>query len=243
MFSIIGDTFQGITSIAESAKKKRDARKFIAQAEARARNAEQQDFVNNAAQIKVDSRGTDRALENINLNAATAAQQASNAGIRGIGMIGKIQQNVNDAIAAESSRLAEKQFQVDQMAAQEAERQEFEQQRIFERQEDRTDAMLERGQALRSQAAAELGQGAAQVGGALGEGAEFLASAIPALATGGLSGAFQAGTAALRTAQGSGQEPGSQSDPGAVFRNMQGTTNIPSLANRPFNYLRFRGGN
>ena len=56
MFSIVGDTFQGITSIAESAKKKRDARKFIAQAEARARNAEQQDFVNNAAQIKVDGR-------------------------------------------------------------------------------------------------------------------------------------------------------------------------------------------
>ena len=227
LFKALGGGFQSINSIVEGARKKRDAKKFIAEATARQRNWEQIDLVNNAAMINVSGEANRRALENINLGAAQGFEQAADAGVRGIGMIGKIQQNINVATGVETDKLSERQFGVDVMAA----REQLQIQNIqFQdkiRQQTRTDQMLERGQALRSQGSAEVGAAVSQFGGAIGQTAQGV--------IGGLAG--------MKTAQEAGQSgfggfiTGSTNTTGI---NPDGTTaNIPPLANTPFNPFTF----
>ena len=234
MFKTIGNAFQGINSIAEGARKKRDGRKLIALAEAAERNFEQMDFVNNAGQIKVSGEATQKALENINLNASQAFSQAADAGIRGIGMIGKIQQNVNNAAQAEADRLAEREFAVQKARAAEQSQIQAEQQRISENNRNRSDAQLERGQALRSQGSAEIGQGASQVGGSLDKGlsggkgklADFakLGGTIAGTAVGGPIGGQIGGQIGETIAGG-----------GATQVEGSSQKTIPSIANTPIN--------
>ena len=194
LFKALGGAYQGINSIAEGARKKRDGKKFIAMAEAAQRNLERQDLVNNSAQIKVNSEGTSQALENINLNATQAFSQASDAGIRGIGMIGKIQQNVNQATQVETQRLADKEFAVQQAKAAEQSQIRSMEENRYNQDQARTDQMLERGQALRSQGSAETGAGVSQTGGAIDEGVQAAGKALAAVATGGTSGFLDAAT-------------------------------------------------
>ena len=230
MFKAVGNIFQGVNSIAEGARKKRDARKLIKMAEARARNAEQQDFVNQSAMIKVGSRASERALENINLGATQAFEQASDAGIRGIGMMGKILQNVNDATAQETARQEEKEFQVQQLKAQEAQQEEAERQRIFENEQARTDAMMERGQALRSQGSAEIGQGASLAGGGIDAGIQ---AGLGFAKAGGFKNLGKALSVATK---GGGPDSTRKfvNPINAPVAGVQTPTQTPSLANRPF---------
>jgi len=222
MFKAVGNIFQGVNSIAEGARKKRDGRKFIKMAEARARNAEQMDFTNHAGQVKVSGRAQENALESINLNATEAFSQASDAGIRGIGMIGKIQQNVNTAIRDQENRLAEKEFAVQQARASEESRLQGQKNVEIQRQEGRTDSMLERGQALRSQGSAEVGQGASQTGGAVDAGLKEGFKVVGKALKGDFAGAIEA----------IGQEDDSKS---LAEMNAPQTSETPSNANTPFN--------
>ncbi|KKL06939.1 hypothetical protein LCGC14_2591030 [marine sediment metagenome] len=108
LFKALGGGFQSINSIVEGARKKRDAKKFIAEATARQRNWEQIDLVNNAAMINVSGEANRRALENINLSAAQGLDLAADAGVRGIGMISKIQQNVNVELSKKFIKISTK---------------------------------------------------------------------------------------------------------------------------------------
>lgn len=223
MFKAIGNMYQGVNSIAEGAQKKRDARKYIALAEARARNAEQKDYTNNSAMIKVSGAATDKALENINLGATQAFSQASDAGIRGIGMIGKILQNVNDATQQQAQRMADQEFAVQQQKAQEQANLNAEKNQDIRADESKTDSMRERGEALRSQGSAEMGQGASQLGGAIDAGIkEGAAMATGFSGGGGMSGAISA----------KGSNDTSQS---LAEMNAPQGGNIPSNANTPWN--------
>lgn len=202
MFKTIGNLYQGVNSIVEASRKKKDGKKFIAQAQQRQRNFERNDLVNNAAQIQVNGDASDRAIENMNLNAAQSFDQAADAGIRGVGMIGKIQQNLNSAAAQETDRLAKEQAQVNIMKAQEQSKIQDQTIDRENREEARTDQMLERGQALRSQGAAETGAGASQIGGAVDSGIAAATGFGKILNAGGTIG-----SALTAGAQGSGITP------------------------------------
>lgn len=102
---------------------------------------------------------------------------AAAAGIRGLGMINQIQQNTQGALATEGAKLSAKQSVIDVSAA-------HKQGDITDKldnrnrlAENRTDQMLERGQALRSQSAAEIGAGASVVGKAMDQGFKDVMSA------------------------------------------------------------------
>lgn len=229
LFKGIGNAFQGINSIAEGVRKRRDGKKFIAMSEAVTRNAEQQDFINNAAQVKVSGEGTRQNLENINLNASQAFSQAADAGIRGVGMIGKIQQNVNQASQVETQRLADREFAVQQAKAAENSQIQAEKQRIFENKQNKADQQLERGQALRSQGSAEIGQGASATGGAIDSSIEKLAPIAGAL-IGGPAGAA-VGSALTKGGQAATGGPPLVNPLDQSGRNQ---VPIPSLANTQF---------
>lgn len=222
MFKALGNQYQAINSIAEGAQKKRDARKYIALAEARARNAEQKDYTNQSAMIKVSGAATDKALENINLGASQAFSQASDAGIRGIGMMGKILQNVNDATQQQAERMADKEFAVQQAKAAEQSNLDAQKNAEISAQESRTDSMRERGEALRSQGSAEIGQGASQLGGAIDAGLKEGAKVVKGFATGGPMGAISAFS----------EDDGSKS---LAEMNAPQGGGIPSNANTSFN--------
>ena len=209
LFKALGNTFQGVNSIVEGVKKRRDGKKFIAMSEAADRNFEQQDLINNAANIKVSGEGTRQALENINLNASQAFSDAANAGIRGVGMIGKIQQNVNQAVQVQAQKLEDREFGVQQQKAAEQSRIQGIQENRDIAERTRIDSELERGQALRSQGAAEIGQGASITGGGIDN---TLSGAAKAVGSGGLS-LFSGGV----------EEPPADID------------GSPSLSNTPFN--------
>ncbi len=210
LFKALAGGYQSINSIVEGARKKRDAKKFIAEATARQRNWEQIDLVNNAAMINVSGEANRRALEEINLKGAQAFEQASDAGVRSIGMIGKIQQNINTALGLETDKLAERQFGVDVMASREQSQIQNIQFQDKIRQQTRTDQMLERGQALRSQGSAEVGAAVSQLGGAMDQ-------TVQAVAPGSALGKITS----------------------TVGINPDGTTKAPPLATPPFNPDKF----
>ncbi len=240
LFKALGGGFQSINSIVEGARKKRDAKKFIAEATARQRNWEQIDLVNNAAMINVSGEANRRALEEINLKGAQGFEQAADAGVRGIGMIGKIQQNINIATGVETDKLSEKQFGVDVMAAREQSNIQNIQFQDKIRQQTRTDQMLERGQALRSQGSAEVGAAVSQFGGAIGQTIPGVAAFSDALSQplteGGIGGADSRNIfkAFLAGSQSGNIQPQGERQLSASEIAVNNSSKLPSLATPPY---------
>jgi len=92
-------------------------------------------------------------------------------------MINQIQQNTNNALANESAKLSAKQGAIDVAAANQQTRIDDKLDSRNRLAEMRTDQMLERGQALRSQGSAEIGAGAAVMGKAMDQGFNDVMSA------------------------------------------------------------------
>ena len=167
---VFGRGIQSVSGIAESIRKKKDAKELMSKAKLMQKNHVETDIsTNHLAQLKVNDEGTRLALENINQSAQAAIDNASSAGIRGMGMIGKIQQNTNQAIAQQAAGLSEKQSQIDVAAAKEQANIDLRVDARSQAKLSRADAMLERGQAMRSQAAAEFGTATKNLGSAVDE--------------------------------------------------------------------------
>jgi hypothetical protein len=155
----VGALGKAVNGAFESFKKKKDAKALMSKAKLMQKNFQETDIsVNHLANMKASDQGTKLAIESIQQSAASAVDAATEGGIRGMGMIGKIQQNTNQSAAGVAAGLSDKQSQIDVAAAQE---QSNIDQRVNSRNQmklSRADSMLERGQAMRSQASAELGE-------------------------------------------------------------------------------------
>ena len=165
----VGRLGKAVTGAFESFKKMKDAKALMSKAKLMQKNFEETDIsVNHLANMKASDEGTKLAIEAIQQSAASAVDSATEGGIRGMGMIGKIQQNTNQASAQVAAGLSEKQSNINVAAAQE---QSNIDQRVDVRNQKkltRSDQMLERGQALRSQASAERGESIEAGGAAIG---------------------------------------------------------------------------
>ena len=127
--------------------------------------------------VKADDAGAKLATDQIQRTSADMASNAAAAGIRGIGMINQIQQNTNNATGAAAADLSAKQASIDVAAAGASERIDDKLDSRNVAGQARTDQMLERGQALRSQGSAEIGAGAAVMGKAMDQGFKDVMSA------------------------------------------------------------------
>lgn len=186
MGKAIGGTIGGAVGIDEAIKKRKDGKKFIAQANAKQRAFEEASTSSNSfGMIKASTAAYDLATENIQLSEAAALDTAAGAGIRGIGMINQINRNTNAALASEAAKLAEKQSQIDVAKAGQEERNVTRALSQSNLKQERIDSMLERGQALRSQGSGELSQNIQNIGETVDQGFKDAASFISG---GGFSG-------------------------------------------------------
>jgi hypothetical protein len=171
MGKAIGGVIQGVGGLKEAKAKRRDGKEFIAKAEQKQRNFERVDSsINHLAQVKISGEAEKLAADNIMAQQAALAGNAASAGIRGMGMINQIQQNTNSALASEAAKLSAKEDSLNFAKAQEQSRMTDRQIQLDNQEQNRIDSMLERGQALRSQGAAEAGNAAANIGGAIDQG-------------------------------------------------------------------------
>ena len=164
----IGGIIQGAGNLKEAKAKRRDGKELIARAKQKQKNFERtDDTVNHLSFVKADDSGARLASDNIKISAADSVAAARGGGIRSMGLVSRIQQSTNDALAEQAARLSEKQSSIDFAAAKEEARMTDRAIAQDNLEQERIDSMLERGQALRSQGAAEAGRAALNLGGTL----------------------------------------------------------------------------